>query len=166
MNREMLTPANIITFTRILLSAVLFFLSPSAVPFGLIYLLCGFSDMADGLIARKTHTESKAGAKLDSCADILFLIIVAVKILPIIRLDIWIWMWIAVIAIIKIAGMILRFIGKHSFAPPHSVLNKLTGLLLFVLPLTVTVVDVGYSATAVCAVATLTAVWDIILLKR
>lgn len=162
----MLAPANIITFSRILLSAVLLFLSPTSVPFGLIYLLCGFSDMADGLTARKMHMESEVGARLDSIADILFFTVSAVKIVPIIRLDIRLWVWIVIIAVMKIAGMILLFIRKHAFEPPHSVLNKLTGLLLFILPLTVTVVDITYSATAVCAVATLAAVWDIILLKR
>ena len=34
-----------------------------------IYLYCGFSDVLDGYIARKTGTQSLTGARLDSLAD-------------------------------------------------------------------------------------------------
>lgn len=162
MDQKMLRPANIITASRILLSAVLLFSQPFSVPFGVIYLLCGLSDMMDGFVARKTHTESETGAKLDSAADALFFAVSAVKILPAVHLDVRIWVWAAVIAVIKIAGMLLRFFHGSSFAPPHSIANKLTGLLLFLLPLTIPLVDSCYSAMLVCTVATVAAVQDVL----
>ena len=64
--------ANYITAGRIGLALSLLFVPPLTILFYIVYLLCGLSDMADGLIARKTHTESAFGAKLDSIADFSF----------------------------------------------------------------------------------------------
>ena len=166
-NKEtMQNSANLITLSRVAFSLVLLFLSPLSIAFGILYLLCGLSDMADGFVARKTHTESKAGAKLDSTADLIFVAVSAVKLLPLVRLDVWLWVWAAVIALIKIAAMLLRFVRVHIFAPPHSIFNKLTGVLLFLLPLTLPLMDIRYGAALVCAAATFAAVQDILSLER
>ncbi len=45
--------ANIITGLRIVGSLVLLFFDVLSFPFYITYLLCGFSDMIDGTIARK-----------------------------------------------------------------------------------------------------------------
>ena len=152
--------ANIITAFRMIFSLVLIFLPVPSVPFGVIYLFCGFSDMADGFIARKTNTESETGAKLDSTADIIFITVSAVKILPLIHLDLRLWVWIALIAAVKIGAVIKRFLRCRKIAIPHSFLNKLTGVLLFLLPLTVSFKGFRYFAVLVCAVATASAVQD------
>lgn len=163
--QSMLKPANAITCCRIILSAVLLFLPPLSASFGVIYLVCGLSDAADGWIARKTHTESDAGARLDSAADVALLAVSAVKLLPLIRLDAWIWVWVAVIAAVKIAGMLLRIFHCRTAAPPHSASNKLTGLLLFLLPLTIPLADLRCSATVVCIAASFAAVQDVLSQK-
>ena len=152
--------ANIITVFRIIFSIVLIFLTVPSVSFGVIYLLCGLSDMADGFIARKTNTESETGAKLDSTADIIFITVSAVKILPLIHLDLWLWVWIALIAVVKIGAVIFKFLRCRKIAIPHSFLNKLTGFLLFILPLTASFASFRYFAALVCAVATASAVQD------
>lgn len=167
MDKEIFNTANLITFCRVLMSAVLFFLSPISVPFGVIYLLCGFSDIADGIVARKTHTNSKTGAKTDSIADLIFLVVCSLKILPLIKFKIWIWAWISAIALIKAVGIALHFKVKHEFVLPHSIANKITGILLFVLPLTVPFTAINFfSVVIVCAVATFAAIWDILLIKK
>ena len=158
--------ANLITLFRIVLSIALLFLPTPSGAFGVLYLLGGVSDMADGFVARKTHTESETGAKLDSAADLLFVTVSAVKLLPLVRLNMWLWIWVAAIALIKIAAMVLRFVRTHTFAPPHSIANKLTGVLLFLLPLTLPLVDIHYPAALVCAVATFAAMQDILSLER
>ena len=66
---------NIITTLRILGAAVLLLCNPASVAFWVIYGLCGVSDMADGYLARRLHAESKAGAVLDSVADICFVVV-------------------------------------------------------------------------------------------
>ena len=159
-------PANLVTLFRIVLSIALLFLPTLSVAFGILYLLCGISDMADGFVARKTHTETAMGAKLDSAADLLFVAVCAVKLLPLVRLNTWLWIWTAAIALIKIAAMLLRFTRVHTFMPPHSSANKLTGVLLFLLPLTLPLMDIHYPAALVCAVATFAAMQDILSLER
>ncbi len=162
----MLNAANIITFARMVLSAVLAFLSPLSAPFGVCYLLCGASDMADGFIARKTHTESEKGARLDSIADMVFFTVSAVKILPLVHLNTLLWLWTAVIAVIKITCMILELVFKHTFSPDHSVFNKVTGILLFIMPMTIRALDARYSAAVVCTAAGIAAVQKAIKLAQ
>ena len=43
--------------------------------------------MADGFIARRIKTESKLGAMLDSFADMIFLVVVVLKIFPEIKFE-------------------------------------------------------------------------------
>ena len=50
--------ANILTGYRILGSILLLFFPAFSTEFYITYLLCGFSDMIDGTIARKTNTAS------------------------------------------------------------------------------------------------------------
>ncbi len=152
--------ANIITVFRIIFSIVMIFLTVPSVSFGVIYLLCGLSDMADGFIARKMHTQSETGAKLDSTADIIFITVSAVKILPLIHLDLWLWVWIALIAAVKTGAVIKRFLRCREIAIPHSFLNKLTGVMLFPLSLTASFASFRYFVVFVCAVATASAVQD------
>ena len=67
-----------------------------------MYLICGFTDMVDGTIARRTNTVSKFGANLDTIADMTFLTVSLFKILPVIHMQKWLWIWAGIIAVIKI----------------------------------------------------------------
>ena len=42
----------------------------------------------------------------------------------------------------------------------HTVMNKITGALLFILPLTLSFVDLKYSVVVVCVVATFAAIQE------
>ena len=114
--------------------------------------------MIDGTVARKTRTESKFGAQLDTAADIIFTVAALVKIVPELNIPVWLWIWICVIAAIKIASMIYGFAKKKTLVSDHSVLNKITGFLVFLLPLTVPFIEPIYTATTVCAIATMAAI--------
>ncbi|SEU08157.1 CDP-alcohol phosphatidyltransferase family protein [Enterocloster clostridioformis] len=50
--------ANLVTILRILLSLLLLCSAVFSSAFYAIYLICGFTDMADGWIARRMHSES------------------------------------------------------------------------------------------------------------
>ena len=154
--------ANIITVSRILFSLLLLVFSPSSYCFAALYLLCGITDALDGFTARKLHTESEKGAKLDSISDLVFAVIYAVRILPLLSVPYWIWIWTAIIAVIKIAGIVIAGRKAKKLSIVHSFGNKLTGLLLFLLPLSVYVADVKYTAAIVCVAATVTAIVEII----
>ena len=105
--------------------------SPARVAFWLIYGLCGISDMLDGYLARKLHAESKAGAVLDSVADICFVACCAVKLIPVLQIPTWLWIWAGVIILIKLVNQISALVVCNRFCFPHTLANKITGLLLF-----------------------------------
>ena len=150
--------ANIITGLRIIGSVVLLFFDVPSLQFYITYLLCGFSDMIDGAIARKTNAVSSFGSKLDTVADIVFMVVCAVKLLPMIYLPIWVWMWIAVIALIKVTNIVWGFVRKKQLVDYHAVLNKITGSLLFLLPFTLQFIEPMYSFAVVCMIATIAAI--------
>ena len=153
--------ANAITVSRVPLSLAMLVLSPRSVPFTACYLLCGVTDIMDGFVARKLHAESEKGAMLDSMADMLFSVIYAVKILPLLNIPLWSWIWTAIIAAIKITGIFIASRNAHRLMIEHSFGNKLTGLLLYLLPLSVWAVDVKYGAVLVCIAATLTVIIEL-----
>ncbi len=154
------TAANIITGFRILASAVLLFFPPFSVPFYVLYLAAGISDMIDGAIARATNTVSVFGAKLDTVADLVLIVVCLIKLLPVLRVPGWIYVWTGIIALIKIINYVSGYIIHKRLETLHTVMNKGTGLLLFLLPLTVSFIDLKCSATAVCAVATFAAIQE------
>ena len=96
--------ANCITVSRLLFSLAMILFPPSSVPFAVLYLLCGVTDVLDGFVARKLHTESEKGAMLDSAADLFFAVVYAVKILPFLNIPLWIWIWTAIIAGVERMG--------------------------------------------------------------
>ena len=116
--------------------------------------------MIDGTIARTRGTESKFGSKLDTIADIVFIAAAAYKILPVMEIPKSIWLWTGMIALIKIINIISGFVVEKQFVSVHTVANKITGLLLFLLPLTMAVVELRYSAFVVCVVATFAAIQE------
>ena len=119
--------------------------------------------MVDGTIARKTNSVSEFGARLDTTSDFIFFAATFIKLLPIIHIPKWIWAWIVIITIItiiKIFNVILGFIYKKKLIFLHTVMNKTTGLLLFILPLTLEFIEIKYCLIAVCVIATISAIQE------
>ena len=131
-----------------------------SLPFYALYTAAGLSDILDGLIARKTNTATKFGAKLDTLADIIFAAVVLIKLLPILELPLWLLVWVGVIALIKLVNIVIGFVRLHTLTAVHSVINKITGILVFVLPVTIQITDIRYTAALVCAVATVAAITE------
>jgi CDP-diacylglycerol--glycerol-3-phosphate 3-phosphatidyltransferase len=152
--------ANILTSFRILGSILLLFFPVFSAAFYSIYLLCGFSDMIDGTIARKTNSASEFGAKMDTVADLVFVAVSLIKLLSTIHIPGWLWIWVSVIAIIKIGNIIWGYVSKKQFISLHTIMNKVTGLLLFLLPLTFSFVELKYSSLVVCSIATFSAIQE------
>ena len=150
--------ANILTGCRIFGSILLMFFPMFSVEFYIIYILCGFSDMIDGTIARKTNSTSKFGSQLDTVADLVFVVLSMIRLLPEIHIP-W-WLWGCVIAIIKISNIIFGYVSKKRFMSLHTITNKATGLLLFLFPLTISFVELKYTAIVVCSIATLSAIQE------
>ena len=158
--------ANIVSSCRILFSICLLLCPVFSVSFYILYLFCGITDMVDGVVARKTNAVSEFGARLDTTSDFLFFAVTLIKLLPVIHIPKWIWVWIVVIAIIKIFNVILGFAYTKKLISLHTVMNKITGLLLFLLPPTLQFVEIKYSLIAVCIVATISAIGEGSLIKK
>ena len=152
--------ANILTGCRIFGSILLLFFPAFSLCFYITYLLCGFSDMIDGTIARKTNSTGRFGSQLDSIADLIFIAVSLVKLLPAIHIPLWLWIWGGVIAIIKISNIIWGYVSKKQFVSLHTVMNKITGFLLFLFPLAAPLRELNYIAIAVCSVATFSAIQE------
>ena len=158
--------ANIITGSRALFSLPLLFIPLSSIWFYILYFFCGFTDMVDGMIARKTESVSESGARLDTVADFAFMFICSLKIFPLLRIRIWQCVWIIIVALIKIFNIVLGFVRKKKLISIHSVLNKITGLVLFLLPLSLTFIETTYSITTICVLATIAAIQEVYLITK
>ena len=73
---------------------------------------------------------------------------------------IWLWIWIVVIGGIKIVTAIWGVVLTKRLIVEHTLLNKATGVLLFLLPLSLIWIELKYSAIVVCVVATISAIQE------
>ena len=158
--------ANFISVIRIVCSIILLFCPVFSPAFYVLYITAGVSDMIDGTVARKTGTVSELGSKLDSAADFVFVVVCLIKLIPAIHIPIWLIIWMIVIAVIKVINLIIGYVARKEIVACHTVLNKVTGLLLFVLPLTISLIDLRYTGAFVSMTATIAAIQEGYLLSR
>ena len=145
---------NIISASRGIAALAMLFFPVFSPGFWALYCWCGLSDMIDGPIARKMNAESELGSRIDSVADLVFVISSAILILPSLDLPIWLLLWVGAIGLVKAAGIVICSCRQRKLRIPHSLTNKLTGLLLFCLPFAIVRFDVLVPAVIVCSVAT------------
>lgn len=158
--------ANIITSLRIVCAILIFSTEIFSLQFYILYIDAGISDILDGAVARRCGIVSEFGSKLDTFADFIFVIACIFKILPVLNLNVWLWIWIVIIAIIKIGNIIIGFAIYKKFVAEHTIMNKLTGLLLFIFPLTLNNIDLKYSTFFICIIATFAAIQEGYLIKK
>lgn len=152
--------ANLITSCRILLSLLLLFFPALSPGFYGLYLAAGLSDMLDGFVARRTNSASPLGAKLDSMADLVFLAVCLIKLLPVLALPVWLWVWVGLIALLRLVNVVSGFVRRKKLVLLHTRANKLTGALLFLLPLSLGFLNIAYTAVPLCALASFAAIQE------
>ena len=123
---------NILSASRIVLCLHLLLVDAMTVPFWVLYVIAGTTDMLDGFLARRWGVESKFGARLDSMADFVFVLTVGYKLFPWLKLPATLWMMIGLIALVKTVNAVSAYIVRHRIAFAHTKANKLTGFLLFI----------------------------------
>ena len=153
--------ANMVTGIRVLGSVCILCVPVFSPLFYSIYLLCGFTDMIDGTIARKTNAVTSFGSQLDSVADLMFLAAASIRILPVIYMPAWLWCSALVVFGMKIAAVIWKCILGQPGMFPHTLLNKIAGLLLFLLPLSLPFAEIKYGGGIVCVAAFLSAAQEL-----
>lgn len=152
--------ANLITSCRILLSLLLLFFPALSPGFYGLYLAAGLSDMLDGFVARRTNSASPLGAKLDSMADLVFLAVCLIKLLPVLTLPVWLWVWVGLIALLRLVNILSGFVCRKKLVLLHTRANKLTGALLFLLPLSLGFLNIAYTTVPLCALASFAAIQE------
>ena len=123
---------NLLSASRIALCLPLLLVDAMTLPFWVLYLIAGLTDILDGFLARRWGLESKFGARLDSLADFVFVLAVGYKLFPWLKLPAALWMMIGLIALVKIVNAISSYMVRHRIEYFHTKANKLTGFLLFV----------------------------------
>jgi len=154
---------NYISFSRVIFSLILIFISPLSVAFYAIYIICGFSDILDGIIARKTGTTSVLGAKLDSMADMTMAGVLLFVLYPIINPTRVTLIWIILIGIIRLASMLVALKRYKTFASIHTYGNKITGIVLFIFPLLIPYIHTTMLMYIICVMASISAIEELII---
>ena len=128
--------ADMITGVRLLGALALIFITPLSVPFYIVYTICGLSDAFDGPVARKLGIQSRFGSIMDSITDLVFYIVMLVKLLPhIIRaLPKWMLIYILVVIVVRLGAYIMTGVMFRHFSSSHTWLNKITGAGVFLVP--------------------------------
>lgn len=152
--------ANYISISRIIMSILLIITKTFSIPFYIIYIYSGLSDMVDGFVARKYNITSEIGAKIDSIADIVFILVAIVKILPVLNFSKAICIWIIIIAMIKICNIICGYVYYKKLTLPHTIMNKITGFILFIAPLIIQCIDLVIVEILICILATFSAIQE------
>lgn len=130
-----MTVPNIISGSRGVAAIGLLFTTVFSIPFWVLYVWCGVSDMIDGPLARKLNATSNLGAKIDSVSDLIFFAAACVKILPAVSFPCWLWWCIGVFALAQVFNMAYCYFRLGGFSSLHNRVNRLLGLGLFLLPI-------------------------------
>lgn len=154
---------NILCILRIILSFSFLLIRPFSGPFLAIYLICGFTDMIDGYIARKANAVSPLGAALDSTADTVFIGILMIVLLPVMKIPQWIWIYIIVIAAVRITSVMIAYVKYRKIAMLHTYANKATGLILFTVPILYSYTDMSVLGGIICSIALLSAAEEMLI---
>ena len=152
--------ANYISISRIIMSIALLIPKTFSITFYIIYIYCGLSDILDGFLARKYKITSEFGAKIDSIADMIFVFESILKIIPVIEIPIAIYIWITIIILIKVFNIILGYIQYKKLTLLHTIANKITGFVLFIIPLMIGFIDIKILESLICGVATFSAIQE------
>lgn len=126
---------NIISISRMFVSLSLLLCTSFSTAFYIIYIGSGVSDIIDGYLARKWKVESELGSLLDSIADTIFIFVMLYMYIFVIPMRDNIFFIAIIVLAIKLLSIMVGYLKYHTYASLHTYANKVTGFLLFLLPL-------------------------------
>ena len=156
--------ANLISFSRIILSVFLLFTQPLSVYFFMIFILCGISDVLDGYVARTYALNSDFGAVLDSFADVVFFFCFLIPVLSVLNPSYFMILWIICIFFIKFISLAIGFKKFNKFSFIHTILNKITGAFLILLPFILLLSKSNIILVILCMLATFAALEEMLII--
>lgn len=100
------TAANVVSFSRLILAFVAFFvlLSGNNILAAILFGITAATDFIDGQLARHTHTVSKLGQLLDPAVDRVWMVLAVVGLLIMNMIPLWIVIFVIARDIILLAG--------------------------------------------------------------
>jgi CDP-diacylglycerol--glycerol-3-phosphate 3-phosphatidyltransferase len=98
--------------------------------------LAGLTDILDGYIARKLNAKSTLGAKLDSIGDLVFYTVLICYLVTIHGEILKPYLiFIILILLFRVINIVFGFAKYKRLIMIHTIANKLTGFLIFLLPI-------------------------------
>lgn len=124
---------NILSCSRMALSAGLTVTANDELLFLVIYTLCGLTDAADGYFARKWNCMTPLGAKLDSIADAIFTSVILYLMYSNVQgtLSRFFVLCVLLVLGIRVLNLLITKIKFGEWNVIHTLGNKMTGLALF-----------------------------------
>lgn len=144
---------NALSCIRVPLSLLLLLTIDNKILFLSLYMMCGLSDLADGVIARKMNCVTAVGAKLDSVADIVFSMVSIYLIFSQTNLISSLYLSICVLLVsgLRIVNILIVKVKFRQWNVTHTISNKVTGLALFlILPIYFTWGSVPTAIVVIC----------------
>ncbi len=154
---------NLITAARLVLSPALLFVPALGARFYAVYLLCGLSDMLDGYLARRWGCGSRLGAYLDTAADFVMIAVLLWKLYPVIAPSPAAVLFALAVTALRFTAAATAYIRHGAFTFLHTALNKLTGFLLFLYPLSLALTRSSRILFFLCAVAAVSAAEELLI---
>ena len=154
---------NLLSCLRIVLSLVLLGVQPLSGVFYILYIICGISDMVDGALARKLGATSALGAKFDGVADMVMIAVIFYILYPFVNLEAHMIIWILVIGSIKIGSIAVILTKYKTFSLTRTYGNRMTGLLMFLLPLLLPFTSATVFIYIICVLASAAAIEEFLI---
>ena len=121
---------NAITCTRFVFALILVLAAPGSAWFWAAYGLGAVSDVLDGLLARRFGVQSDGGARLDSAADIAFLLALTAALLRARQLACWLLYAAGAVLLIRSVTYAAGFYKFRTFVSLYTTLNRAAGVVL------------------------------------
>ena len=120
--------------------------------------------MLDGYIARRMKLKSEIGAKLDSLADLVFILVILFVIIRNMTVPLWVLYGVVVITLIRIVSYAIGYYKFHTFVSLHTIMNKISGFLLLGLPIFYALLKTNIVEVFTVLVAFVSAIEELIII--
>ena len=122
--------------------------------------------MLDGLLARRFGVQSDGGARLDSAADIAFLLALTAALLRARQLACWLLYAAGAVLLIRSVTYAAGFYKFRTFVSLYTTLNRAAGVVLVSYPVLAVLLGQGTAAWLAAAAAGLSALEELVLELR
>lgn len=157
---------NAITCTRFVIALILALAAPGSAWFWAAYGLGAVGDVLDGLLARRFGVQSDGGTRLDSAADIAFLLALTAALLRARQLACWLLYAAGAVLLIRSVTYAAGFYKFRTFVSLYTTLNRAAGVVLVGYPVLAVLLGQGTAAWLVAAAAGLSALEELVLVLR